>query len=144
MANFSDVLNRPAASIERPKPLPVGTYHCIVDGPGEQAEVGQKKTEAIIFKLRPLSAGPDVDAGALAEAGGVVGKTIRHTMYITSDAAWRLKQFLVDHLGIEAGSKTLGELVSEAPGRQVSVAIKHRAAQDGSAIYAEVASTAKI
>lgn len=142
--NFQSVLNTKADAIEKPKPYPVGTYLCVVDGPVEFTTIGQKQTDAAILQLKIIQPGPDVDMAAVAEAGGVAGKRLRHTIFLTADSAWRAKQFLVEHLGLEAGTKSLGELFAEVPGRQVMVTVKHRTAQDGSAIYAEVGGTAKV
>lgn len=144
MANFADVLNRPAAAVEKPKPYPIGTYLCIVDGPAEISKVGKKQTDAAIFKLKILAPGADVDPAAVAEAGGVAGKQLRITYWLTEDALYRLKQFLVDHLGLAEGSKTLGELLAEAPGCQVYANVGHRPSEDGQTLYADVKSTAKV
>lgn len=44
MADFTSILNKPMAETERPKPLPVGTYLCMVQGQPEFGESNQKKT----------------------------------------------------------------------------------------------------
>jgi len=146
MANFQDVLNKPATDVKPPEPLPPGTYLCIVDGPGEFAKIGQKQTDCINWKLKPMQAQPDVDQAALTQA--LQGKTlqekmIRHRSFITEESVWRLKEFLA-HLGVEEGSKTLGEMLPEAPGRQVLVTVGHRASEDGTQVFQEVKSTAKV
>lgn len=145
MPSFTDILNKPAASVEKPKPYPVGTYLCLVDGPAEPREVNDKPV--IDFKLKPLQAQPDVDQAALASMGGL-GRPSRHTIFLTSQdgtpAEWPLRRFLEEHLGIECGSKTLMEMLAEAPGKQVYVTIKHTPSKDGTEIYANVAGTAKV
>ena len=147
MASFQDVLNKPAAEIEPPKALPVGTYLCLVDGQPEITQRGKNNNYCAIFKLKIAQAQPDVDQQALQETlkgGSLQDKRLNHTLWITDDAAWRLDQFLAEHLGIEKGKKTLGEMVPEAAGRQVYVTIGHRASEDGKQIYAEVKNTAKV
>ena len=124
MANFQDVLNKPAAEIEPPKALPVGTYLCIVDGQPEIVQRGKNNNYCAIFKLKPAQAQPDVDQQALMQTlkgSALQDKRINHTLWITDDAAWRLDQFLADHLGIDKGKKTLGEMIPEAAGKQVLV-----------------------
>ena len=74
MANFTDILNKPAETVEKPKPRPVGTYLCIVDGPHKQRDVkGKDGTEypVVGFTFKTMQAQEDVDQAALAEAGGV-------------------------------------------------------------------------
>lgn len=144
MANFTEILQQQSSTIERPKPLPVGTYLTIVQGPPTHSQVGEKQTDALDFTLAVMAPQTDVDQVKLLEMGGAQGKTIRHRLFVTDDSRWRLKQFLVEHLAIEEGSKTLGELLAEAPGKQCYVTLRHRPAQDGSTVYAEVASTARV
>jgi len=146
MANFQDVLNKPATDVKPPEPLPPGTYLCIVDGPGEFAKIGKNQTDCINWKLKPMQAQPDVDQAALTQSlqgKTLQEKTIRHRSFITEESVWRLKEFL-SHLGIEEGSKTLGEMIPEAPGHQVLVTVGHRASEDGTQVFQEVKSTAKV
>lgn len=147
MANFQDVLNKPASAIEAPKPLPVGTYLAIVDGQPEFAKIGKDQTDCLNFKLKLLQAQPDVDPASLSETlngASLADKSITHRLFITEAAVWRLKQFLVDHLGIEEGTSTLGELIPQAMGRQVLVTLGHRASADGQQIFTDVKATAKV
>ena len=142
--NFTDILNKRADEIERPKPLPVGTYLGMVQGAPEFGNIGKENTAVANFTIRLLQANDDVDREALANVGGLDGKTVRHRFFLTDAAMYRLKEFLVNDLQIEEGTSTLGQLVSEAAGRQVYLTIKHRPSQDGSQIYHEVGSTAKV
>src|ERR1700734_3821716 len=73
MANISDILNRPAEDVEAPKPLPPGSYNCIVKGLPEQGESSKKKTPFLKFALQITSPREDVDEEALTEYGDVVG-----------------------------------------------------------------------
>jgi hypothetical protein len=148
MANFQDILNKPAADIKAPPAYPVGTYHCLVDGPPAQEESSQKKTPCRVYKFKILSPMGDVDQAAATEQQ-IVGKLITGqgagaAFYLTEDAAWRYKEFLVDHLGIEEGSKTLLQLEAEAPGRQCLVKLKHEISQDGKRVFHRIESTAHV
>lgn len=139
--NFSALLEKPADSVERPKPLPAFTYLCVVKGLPENGESTQKKTPFVRFNLSPLAAVGEFDQAEIDAIGGLEGKTIRDTYYITEDALWRLKQFL-ENCGIEAEDKSIAQMISEAPGCQILVTMRHRSSEDGSAIFAEVAKTA--
>ncbi len=143
---FADILNRPSSQTEKPKPLPVGTYLAMVKGQHEEGESAQKKTPFVKFALQLLQAADDVDEVALAEAlkgKPLHEKTISVTFYITEDAAWRLGKFLED-LGFEPGDASYLQMMSQAAGKQVMVALKHRPSQDGTSVYAEVDSTAAV
>lgn len=141
--NFGALLDKPSAEIERPKPLPQGTYTCVVKGLPKQDKSTKKGTEYVEFTLQPLAAGEDVDQEDLQAMGGFANKTLRATFYITEDAIWRLKKFL-DDLGIEEGDASLRQRIAEAPGRQVNVFVKHQASDDGQSVYAQIANTAAV
>lgn len=146
MPSFQDVLNKPAADVKAPSPLPVGTYLCLVDGPGEFGKIGQKQTDCINWKLKPMQAQDDVNQADLATAlngAALQDKVIRHRSFITEESVWRLKQFL-EHLGIEEGSKSLGEMIPEAQGKQVLATVGHRTSEDGTQVFQEVKATAKV
>lgn len=141
MPSFEELLNKPASEVERPKPLPVGTYHCLVDGPPEPvtAKTGTQGLRFTFKVIRPLE---DVDA-ALAAEQQVVGKTVRDTYWITEESLYRLTDML-EHLGLDKNGGTIKELVSYAPGKQLLMRIKHQASQDGTTVYANVDSTAAV
>lgn len=147
MASFEEILKRPTSEIKAPQPLPVGTYHCIVEGPPSKEESSQKKTPCLVYKFKIIAPMEDVDARQAAEQQ-VVGKIITGQMagaafYITDDSAYRYVEFLVDHLGIDndGGRKGLEELQAEAPGKQVKVQIKHDISQDGKRVFHRINST---
>jgi hypothetical protein len=135
MNTFSDILKRRAADIEPPKPLPAGVYSAVVDGPFRQVESKEKKTPGIEFTFRLIEPVSVNDMDMLVKAGGCAGKTMRHTFYISENNEWRLQQFLVNHLGIEAEDKTIEQCLIEASGRSVAVVIKNevRTAANGEA-----------
>lgn len=139
--NFSAILDRPVdAEANRPKPVPTGTYLCIIDGIPRFDKSKQKGTDFVEFNLNIVQPGADVDPTAYAEVGG--GRKLRTTFYLTEDAVWRLDKFLED-IGIPKGTGRK-EGISQAPGKQVNAVVTHRASQDGTAIFAEVNSTAKV
>lgn len=146
MANFTEILNKPADKIEAPQPLPVGTYLCIVEGQPEHKQMGKNNTDCFEFTLKPMQPQQDVDQAALVE--NLKGKSLserkfKHRLFVTEDSLWRLKKFIED-LGIEAGSRGLGECIPEAMGKQVLAQIGHRSSDDGTQVFMEVKNTAKV
>ncbi len=140
--NFGALLDKPASDVERPKPLPQGSYHCIVKGLPRFDKSSKKFTEFVEFTLQPTSAGEDVDEEDLEAMGGIANKTIRATYYITEDALWRLKDFL-GHCGIEEDG-SLRNMIDQTPNCEVIAFIKHRASEDGQSVFAELAKTAPV
>ena len=140
--NFGALLDKPASDVERPKPLPQGSYHCIVKELPRFDKSSKKFTEFVEFTLQPTSAGEDVDEEDLEAMGGIANKTIRATYYITEDALWRLKDFL-GHCGIEEDG-SLRNMIDQTPNCEVTAFIKHRASEDGQAVFAELAKTAPV
>lgn len=148
MANFTDILNKPAEAVEKPKPRPVGTYLCLVNGPHKQREVNDKPI--IEIALKTMQAQADVDQAALAEAGGV-GNVVTQTFWLVNndggDNSWPLVNFLENHLGIEKAGKSIAQMLSEAPGKQVLATLKHEIYTDKAgepAIAVRVGGTAKV
>jgi len=153
MPNFSSILDRKASEIEEPKPFPVGTYLVLLQGQPQRGESSQKKTEFWDFPAKVLQPQGDVSQSEIEAFGGVQGKDLKGNgglrYYVTEESAYRLKEFLLDHLGIsESGSngaeKTMREMMAEAPGKQVYVTIAHQPSDDGRRIYSRVASTARV
>lgn len=145
--NFSAILDQPVTEVKRPKPLPVGTYTCVMDGiPKHGKTNSEDPTDFVEFYFKPIQAGTDVDQAALTEAldGKILSDVkLRKTFYVTPDAVYRLDAFLFEHLGIEFGTSRK-EAISQTPGRQVLATVIHAASKDGQAIYANVGSTARV
>lgn len=149
MSNFASILDRPSTEIERPKPLPQGTYSCVVNGLPRYDKSSKKQTDFVEFTLKVLASGEDVDQDDLnawmqkpdGTTRSLADASIRATYYLTEDAAWRLKKFLED-LGTTDDDGSLRQRIEAAPGRQVNVFMKHRASDDGSTTFAEIGSTA--
>lgn len=146
-ASFQDILNTQIDSIKPPVALPVGTYLAIVDGLAEFVKVGVKQTPAANFNLKPVQPQDDVNQAMLLEAldgKSLQDKKIRFTLFLTKDAEYRVKQFLVDHLGLDGKGKSIGQLISEAPGRQVMITVGHRSSEDGTRVFNDVKGTARV
>ena len=148
MASFEDILNKKSSDIKPPPAYPVGTYHCLIDGPMTPGKSSQKQTDFLQAKFKILSPMADVDAAQAAELQ-VVGKIITNDYYITDKSDYRLKEMLVEHCGIDdlidtPQEKSLKELVAEAPGKQLLVKLRHEISQDGKRVFHRVDSTAHV
>lgn len=144
MGTFEDILNRPADDIKPPPVLPVGTYHTVLVGLPERGKSSKKQTDFFKFQHKIVAALDDVDQEALAELdGGISGKEIDNTFYITEKSAFMLVQF-IQNTGVDTEGKSLGAAIDETPNREVLIHIKHEASEDGMRVFARVGSTAPV
>ena len=148
---FESILDTPVANVERPKPMPAGTYDCIVRGLYEEGVSSQKKTPFVKFTYAFQAALDDVDEDELkelltnkdGEMTPLTDRTIKDTYYTTPDALFRLTDVLTN-MGIEdLENKTIRQALSETPNSSIRVVIGHRASEDGESIFAEVKRTMK-
>jgi len=137
--NFGALLDTAPSDVERPKPMPEGSYLWVVQGLPETGKSSKKQTEFVAFNLKALQAGPDVDADELEEMGGIENKTTKATFYLTEGSLYRLKEFLA-HCGIEEGA-SLRAMIEEAMNCQVGGYIRHEASNDGESIFGRLGKT---
>ena len=138
--NFGSVLDKPTTDIERPKPIPQGTYVLAVQGMPRFDKSTKKQTEFVEFTCKILQAGEDVDEDELKAMGGIGDKTLKHTFYLTENSIYRLKEFLIDDLKLEE-EDTLRPMIEKAIGAQFVAQIKHTPSDDGKSVYSNIAST---
>lgn len=151
MAQFSDILDKPATEIDRPKPLPIGTYVWMVNGLPKYDKSKEKQTPYYEFEIKCMSALDDVDEEALQEWATKADGTSRAlndfvtrlTFYITPDSVYRLQDFL-GHLGIDGDGKSIRQCIDETPNCQFVANIVHNPSKDGSSIYANIGKTAPV
>lgn len=142
--NFSAILDKPFdAEANRPKPLPPGSYVCVVDGIPKFDKSTQQQTDYVEFVLKPVSAMADVDQEALQACGGLSDKTLRTTFYFTEKSVYRLDEFL-ENIGLEKGQYSRRQGIDMAPGKQIIAVVTHASSKDGKAVYANVNSTARV
>lgn len=140
--HFATILDEAPSEVVRPKPLPAGTYTCVVRGQPRYDKSSKKRTPFVEFSLAAIAAGEDVDFEELEACGGIDGKIIRATYYLTEDAAYRLDEFH-SHCGIDLGIEaSRRQRCEEVVNAQVTAVMRHRASDDGTAVYAELARTA--
>ena len=139
--HFASILDESPTEVNAPPPLPEGTYLCVV-GQGEEGVSSKKKTPLIKFPLRPIAALDDVDEELLQEVGGLEGKSLSITHYLTPDAVFMLDQFH-EHCGIDltdAASRRMRN--QEVVNSQVLAVVTHRMSEDNKRAFAEVKRTA--
>src|ERR1700757_2078496 len=99
---FESVLDRTSSDIEAPKPIPVGTYHVMVQGQYREDKSTKKQTPFVEFTLKVIAPMEDVDDDALEaflsrKSGGnkkLQDVTLKYTFYTTEEAVYRLGKFL--------------------------------------------------
>lgn len=126
-ANFAALLDRQADEIEKPKPMPMGTFTFLVKD-HEFGESSQKKTPFIQFNVNPRVAQDDVDEEALAAVENWQDRNMRVTFYLTDDAMWRLTDFL-EHCGIDMSGRTLAECIPETTNQMFNGYVIQQASQ---------------
>jgi hypothetical protein len=143
--NFADILKRPAASVERPKPLPAGSYHLLV-AKHEFGESKEKKTPFCKVTFNIMGPGPDIDPASLA--GIDWGKRqLTADFYLTDDALWRFKEFFEKSLGVDIGQRSFGDIIQhELTGKQVMANVVQTPSQKpgDDSIYANINSFTKL
>lgn len=143
--NFASVLDAPASELERPKPLPVGSYTGIIAGLPRFDKSKKKQTPFVEFTIKLTSAMDDVDPAELEQMGGLVDKTMKHTLYDTPDAGYRIKEFLLNDLGLELDdSDSLRPLLDQTPNMPIGIAVIHEPSQDGQSVFARIGSTFRV
>jgi hypothetical protein len=140
-SNFADILNTKVDTIEKPKPLPVGSYVGLITKV-ETGESAKQKTPLISVKINLSEALGDVDLDLLEKSGGFGknGKEISSDYYLTEKALFRIKELAENHLGLDTKGMTLGEVIQALPNNRVGVEIAHRSGE-GDAIYMDVKRT---
>ncbi len=145
--NFQSVLDKPSSAIQKPKPVPQGSYLGVVRGAPKIDKSTKKQTEYSEYTILLTSALDDVDKEALAEFGPLGQRTVRATFYHTDDAIYRLAEFL-DHCDIpredeDGNDLTTRQRIPLVNNCSVGVFIIHKSSDDGENVYANVKSTFK-
>lgn len=153
--NLVDILEAESSGkVDRPKPVPVGTYLAKIVGQPERGTSEKKGTPFIRFAGEFIEAQDDVDEDDLQEWKAredgsertLKGTSLPKnglTFYTTPDAIWRLDKFFED-LGILEKGKSRNDIAEDAIGREFIVNINHTSSDDGEATYANVKSTAPV
>lgn len=151
--NFGSILDKAPSEVERPKPLPVGTYFTTLVGLPRFDKSTKKQTEYVEFMHKIISAEADVDEDDLAtyltSPDGTKKKlsdvTMKNTYYLTENAAWRVKDFLRNcGFDVDTDDRTMREMVEDTAGKQVGVYVTHTPSQDGQSVFANIDKTVAV
>lgn len=143
--NFESILDKAPSDIKPPEAYPVGEYLCTVRGMPRYDKSTKKETEFVEYTLIINQAMESVDADDLAAIeGGIVGKPIKATYYLTNASLYRLKEFF-EHCGLDVeGAESLRELMDQPNGCSVVASIGHEASKDGKRTYSKLIGTAPV
>ena len=121
--NFRELLSVNLDDVSAPKALPEGTYHGTVAS-FEYGDNNKNKTPYVRFSLKFHTAGDDVDP---AEMDGIdlATRKISTDFYLTPDARFRLKDFLVS-LGLKTEGASFDELIPEAVNQPILAFVTQR------------------
>lgn len=126
--DFRQILGTKGSAIEKPKPLPAGTYFGTVSL-WETTESSQKKTPGVKISFQLTSADADVDQDQLNGAGGAAAVSKRKlstTYWLTDDSMYRLKEFVEVACGISMDDRSLAECLPECLQTTVKLNLRHR------------------
>jgi hypothetical protein len=143
--NFESALDTPGNLIERPKPLPQGSYITILVGQPRIGLSSKKQTEFSEFTHKIVSAQDDVDEDKLeeyltdpeGEKKSLADVAVKNTYYHTKASLYRLKEFCI-HLGIDVEEGTPRQWLMETPGCEVGIHIRHEPWDNGEGVSARV------
>lgn len=124
--DFTKLLSTKADDIQKPKPVPAGTYVFTVLS-HRFGESKQKGTPYVEYSVQAMSPGEDVDQELFTEYGGMeklTKKKFTYTFWLTEDADYMHLQFL-QTLGITTSGRTVGELVPESIGQMFLGTVTH-------------------
>jgi hypothetical protein len=133
--DFRSLLAKPADSIEKPKPLPAGTYTGTINK-YEYGKSKEKKTPYVRYFLQINEAGEDVDPVEL-DGVDLSKKQLRRDYYLTDDAEYRVKE-LWESCGIDGTGRSLGEILPDLIGCSVIIEVTQRNSEDGLTTYNDV------
>lgn len=121
--NFKDLLSTKLDDVKAPSALPEGTYHGTISS-FEYGDNNKNKTPYVRFALKFHSTSDDVDPKDLADID-LASRKLSTDFYLTPDARWRLKEFLVS-LGLKTDGGSFDELIPEAVGGSVIAYVTQR------------------
>lgn len=109
------------SGIKKPDPLPQATYTLVIKEM-ETGESSKKQTPYVRFVCQPIGC-EEADAAQKLGTIDLSKRTLNIDFYLTTDAMWRLKDFL-PKIGLP-NEGMLNEVLSQAPGRSFKAWVAH-------------------
>jgi uncharacterized protein YeaC (DUF1315 family) len=140
--SVEELMNTPMAQFKEPPTLPTGTYLVGIIGQPEMITSQQKQTPGCRVMYKFWQAREDVDADELQKVLDESSQALsdiemRDDFYFTEKSMFMFKQFCSRVLEISEDI-TPKQAISEMPGKQLLIHIRHRPRQDGSGLFAEI------
>lgn len=128
--DFSKYLSIKGNEVEKPKPIPIGTYYGFIRSfKGEERQYNKDdkndKTPVISFTIHKFTASDDVDQTELGEFKGLENRVLTRDFSLREDQIYRLDEFLTS-LGISGDDRTFGDRLNDTVNQPVMVAINQR------------------
>jgi len=145
--NFAEILKgAKLGEIEKPKPLPIGSYQAMIKTIEYGETMGDKKTPYVRFNVETVQHMDDVNEVDIENAGGAEklrGKKLRVDFFLTPDAMYRLQDFVIEHVGLDSlKGVDLDQAIPQLVNNLVGIKVKHRPDKnDPEMLYAEVERT---
>lgn len=136
--NFTSVLETPLDEVERPKPIPTGTYIGQIVGMPSSKDImyNGEEQEVDTLNIKLISPMQLDNPDALADYGDLSAarpqqKTFWFHKPYTPDEIFGFKQFVANTLKMEiVKGKTSKQYFAEMPGKQLIVTIGHKPGVD--------------
>lgn len=135
MVDFSTLLSVPTENVERPVPMPAGTYQGIIKK-YTLGETSGKKTPYVRFTIGQISAEDDVDAEAIATMD-LSSKELEADFYLGPKSNFRIVD-LAASCGQVTEGESIGSLIEAVVGQPVLATVEQRPSQDGTRVYSQV------
>lgn len=135
MVDFTNLLSKSADNVERPEPLPQGSYVTTITA-YRTIESGQKKTPGVEFDLQIFAPGEDINMEEYSKVKNPQERVLKTQFWLTEDSMFRLKEFL-EKAGFETAGRTFADMLAEVAGHQIIAIVSHRIGQDGESVFPE-------
>ena len=122
---FEELLDKRAADVEAPKPLPEGPYYVRI-ADQNMTERGEKKTKVCIYPLEVLEALEGVDENRLAEFGDLNDAILNADFWLTKRALYRLTDWWSEVLDIQDDGRTIKEMLPDPVGQYAVAYVTQR------------------
>ncbi len=121
--DFTAELNTNFDAVERPRPLPAGSYTMIIKNK-ELGRSKQKGTPYVRYFVSPIAPREDVPLDELEAMADWRETELRLDFYITPKSNFRIKEFL-EALGVSTAGRTIADLIDEPLGKTIIGAVRH-------------------
>ena len=154
--SFTSALDVPMDEIERPKPIPTGSYIAQIVGLPQSRDVNVKGEERETLNINMKLVAPQQldNPEAMTDYGDLSAARPLQRMFwfskpsATAEELWGFRQFVVNTLKIDTAGKSVKQVCAEMAGKQLLVTIGHTTGIDKNTqeavIYSNITATAAL